>query len=235
MIDLVNKVVGFLQERPEQKFTTRQIADWIFETYPDECRQKQERSTATVIPLDNDSALVQQIAGEISIARRRLQKQHPKVKTTEGRPRKYYFTASTDSDEIKHAESGAASPASTINGPVITEHDLYPMLAEFLWSELDIYSKRIDEKRSRNTQGAGGNRWLYPDLVGMEDLSSDWGREIKECANVRADKRTQLWSFEVKILINRSNVREAFFQAVSNSSWLILAIWLPARSKVRIP
>jgi len=28
-----------------------------------------------------------------------------------------------------------------------------------------------------------------------------------------------LWSFEVKQLINRSNVRECFFQAVSNSSW----------------
>ena len=32
-------------------------------------------------------------------------------------------------------------------------------------------------------------------------------------------KRTKLWSFEVKILINRSNVRKRFFQAVSNSSW----------------
>ena len=34
-----------------------------------------------------------------------------------------------------------------------------------------------------------------------------------------SDKKTKLWSFEVKILINRSNVREVFFQAVSNSSW----------------
>jgi len=28
-----------------------------------------------------------------------------------------------------------------------------------------------------------------------------------------------LWSFEVKIKINLSNVRECFFQTVSNSSW----------------
>nr|WP_052646285.1 hypothetical protein [endosymbiont of Acanthamoeba sp. UWC8] len=33
------------------------------------------------------------------------------------------------------------------------------------------------------------------------------------------DKKNKLWSFEVKLLINRSNVRRAFFQAVSNSSW----------------
>lgn len=28
-----------------------------------------------------------------------------------------------------------------------------------------------------------------------------------------------LWSFEVKLLINRSNVRQCFFLSVSNSSW----------------
>ena len=53
----------------------------------------------------------------------------------------------------------------------------------------------------------------------MENLSGDWHREIKDCASEYADKKTKLWSFEVKILINRSNLREAFFQAVSNSSW----------------
>lgn len=53
----------------------------------------------------------------------------------------------------------------------------------------------------------------------MEDLSQDWHREIKDCVKQYADKKTKLWSFEVKVLINRSNVREVFFQAVSNSSW----------------
>lgn len=86
-----------------------------------------------------------------------------------------------------------------------------------------MYSKRIDEKRSRNLRGAGGNKWLYPDIVGMENLSNDWHREIKDCVKQYADKKTKLWSFEVKILINRSNVREVFFQAVSNSSWANLA------------
>jgi hypothetical protein len=53
----------------------------------------------------------------------------------------------------------------------------------------------------------------------MENLSQDWHREIKDCVKQYADKKTKLWSFEVKVLINRSNVREVFFQAVSNSSW----------------
>ncbi len=215
-LKLANTVVEFLQQNPEQKFTAREVANWIFATYPEECRQKQKRSTATLNPLDNETALLRQIAAEIGSQRPRLQKRHPQVKTTEGRPRKYYFTESTDSAEIDHAESQEASPVSS---PILKEHDLYLILSEFLWSELELYSKRIDEKRSRHSHGAGGNKWLYPDLVGMEDLSGDWHREIKDCVQQYADKKTKLWSFEVKILINRSNVREVFFQAVSNSSW----------------
>jgi hypothetical protein len=101
----------------------------------------------------------------------------------------------------------------------IGEHGLYPLLASYLWAEFEVYSKRIDEKRSSNKRGPNGNRWLYPDLVGMEDLGADWHQEVKDCVNQYSDKRTKLWSFEVKLLINRSNVRECFFQSVSNSSW----------------
>ena len=101
----------------------------------------------------------------------------------------------------------------------MNEHDLYPILSEFLFSALGLYSKRIDEKRSRNVRGPRGNKWLYPDLVGMEDLSKEWSREIKDCIKQYADKKTKLWSFEVKKSITRSNIREVFFQAVSNSSW----------------
>jgi hypothetical protein len=84
---------------------------------------------------------------------------------------------------------------------------------------LNVYPKRIDERKSSNSYGAGGNKWLYPDIVGMEDLRKNWKREIKECVKEYSDKKSKLWSFEVKIHINRSNVREVFFQAVSNSSW----------------
>ena len=81
-------------------------------------------------------------------------------------------------------------------------------------------SKRIDEKRSINSAGSGGNRWLFPDLVGMEILSEGWNREVKDCVKQYGDRKTRLWSFEVKKLINRSNVREYYFQSVSNSSWV---------------
>jgi len=50
-------------------------------------------------------------------------------------------------------------------------------------------------------------------------LSGDWTRELRDCVGVLAERRARLWSFEVKLLVNRSNVRKCYFQAVSNSSW----------------
>lgn len=215
----MSTIVEFLQQNQKQKFTAREIASWIVQTYPGKCQQKQNRSTATIKPLDNETALLQQIIAEIGAQRPRLQKQHPEVKTTESRPRKYYFSDSNDSIEIDNAENHKTSTVLKANNQPTKEHDLYPILSDFLWSELSIYTKCINEKRSRNSQGAGGNKWLYPDLVSMEDLSVDWHREIKDCVQQYASKKTRLWSFEVKMLINRSNIREAYYQAVSNSSW----------------
>lgn len=60
---------------------------------------------------------------------------------------------------------------------------------------------------------------MYPDIVALEDLTSEWSIKVKECAKEYGDKKAKLWSFEVKKLINTSNVRSTFFQAVSNSSW----------------
>ena len=61
--------------------------------------------------------------------------------------------------------------------------------------------------------------WLYPDLVGLQDLSVGWNSKVRDCVKLYSDKMSKLWSFELKKAITPSNVREYFFQAVSNSSW----------------
>ena len=204
-LNLGKVVVEYLIAHSDQKFSARQIAEWIFQTYPAECQAKKEVSQY----VNSDAELIQQLVAEISSQRPRLQKRHPELKTTEGRPRKYYYSKNSDSAEVEIAEK------SEKNG----EHSLYPLLSTYLWNEFGVYSKRIDEKKSSNRRGPNGNRWLYPDVVGMEDLGAEWHREVRDCVNHYSDKRTKLWSFEAKLLLNRSNVREYFFQAVSNSSW----------------
>lgn len=214
-LNLAKTVADFLAERPEQKFTARQMGEWIFENYPAECQEKKENSAS----IQTDDDLVQQIIREIASQRPSLQRRVSQLKTTEGRPRQYYWTEKTDQAEVAEAEEKCASQSQVAGSGTQKEADLYPLLSEYLWSELAVYSKRIDEKKSSNKHGPKGNKWLYPDLVGMEVLTADWHQEIKGLVKEYADKKTKLWSFEVKILLNRSNVREAYFQAVSNSSW----------------
>jgi hypothetical protein len=216
-LNLAKVVLDFLRSRPEEKLTARQISEWIFSTYPSECQEKKFNSRSEYIKTDGD--LVQQLVAEISSQRPRLQKRHPELKTTEGRPRKYYYSEKSDVAEVAAVEDVVAAPIVDSRDTKFTEHELYPLLSLYLWEEFGVYLKRIDEKRSSNKRGPNGNRWLYPDLVGMEDLGAEWHQEVRDCVNQYSDKRTKLWSFEAKLLINRSNVRECFFQAVSNSSW----------------
>ncbi len=228
-LNLLKTVFDFLKDRPGKKFTAREISLWIFQNFPEACKEKQIRSTAVVNPLDSESALLQQIVAEIGAQRPRMQQKHPGVKTTEGRPRKYYYSEESDEAELSVAEEiiqevDAGKPNR------VTEHQLYPMLASYLWTEFgkSIYSKRIDERRSQNNKGPNGNKWLYPDVVALEDLSADWTQEVKDCVSQCSDKKSDVWSFEVKLLINRSNVRESYFQAVSNSTWANLGYLVAA-------
>jgi hypothetical protein len=201
----------------------REIAALIFATYPAECKAKLERSAV----LHSDADLLQQLVAEIGANRPQITKTYPKIKTTEGRPRQYYWSNDTEEQEVATVEGVKADPAPPTDSlkepldPVTTlaEADLYPKLGEFLRVDSGLYVQRIDERRSSNRRGPQGNRWLFPDIVALEDLTSEWTREVRECVAEAGARKTRLWSFEVKLLLNRSNVRECYFQAVSNSSW----------------
>lgn len=231
-LNLSKAVVGYLQARPEEKFTARQIAEWVFATYSAECQEKRANSRGDYIKSDAD--LVQQLIAEISSRRPRIQAKHPKLKITEGRPRKYYYSERSDSAEVAAAEGEGDFAAADASAPMLDEHALYPLLSQYRWEEFGVFSKRINEKHSSNKRGSNGNRWLYPDMVGMEDLGADWHREVRDCVKQYSDKRTKLWSFEVKLLINRSNVRECFFRQYRIHRGATLATWLQQKSVGRI-
>jgi ParB/RepB/Spo0J family partition protein len=108
---------------------------------------------------------------------------------------------------------------SFLNNPTLTEFQLYPYLVEYLKTEHRLFCQRIDEKRSKNQRGSGGNQWLHPDIVAMQPVDKDWNELVRACVQKGGGQRVRLWSFEVKKELNSSNVRMSFFQAVSNSSW----------------
>ena len=222
----LNKVVTeCLRSQPGRRLKARDIAEWIYATYPNECKAKLERSAA----LSDEADLLQQLVAEVGANRPAIIRANPQVRTVEVRPRLYYWTEESEEQEASIVEE-RGSLTEVVEGDAITgnmssgsagvyEADLYPMLGTFLASESGLHVQRIDEKRSSNKRGPQGNRWLYPDLVALEDLTTGWTKEVRDCVSEVGARKFRLWSIEVKLLLNRSNVRESYFQAVSNSSW----------------
>lgn len=214
-LNISARVVERLKANPGDRFKAREIAQWIFENYPAECEEKKRNSKS----LQTDADLLQQLVAEIGANRPLIQKRSPQVRTTAERPRRYFWSEATDEAAVAEAEGITVPQANAPTAEPEREHDLYPKLTRFLSAEWGLFSKRIDEKTASNKNGPKGNQWLYPDLVAMEDLTRDLEREVRDWLSTAGAKKVRLWAFEVKLLLNRSNVREAFFQTVSNSSW----------------
>lgn len=206
---LRDKVVEFLKSNPGVRYTAKEIANYIFEMYPNECNEKRRKSER----INTDEELLNQIASEITISRGILNKRDSNIEHDEERPRRFYYSESSSDKETESAESADSADFA------LKEDDLYGMLSEFLLYELKVHSKRIDHTRARNAGGAGFNKWLFPDIVGLEDIGYEWDDKIKICVDEYYSTRARLWSFEVKNKIKHSNIREYFFQAISNSSW----------------
>lgn len=211
-LNLPQTIVNILKSHPDKYFTARELAEKVYDLKPEECNEKMNRSKATVIPLTSKEDLLSQLVAEIAAHKKRFQDISSNIKMTAERPRKYCYSEKTDEELIEAAEKKTKQ-----NGH--PEHDSYPFLCEYLHDELNIFPKRINEKKSSNSNGKNGNLWLHPDIVGLKNLSKNWNTDVINCANNHAVNKTSLWSFEVKVTINLSNVREVFFQTVSNSSW----------------
>ena len=96
------------------------------------------------------------------------------------------------------------------------EKDLHPIMAYFGRYYLSAYLKTIDHTTS-NKKTFG--EWLHPDMVGCYFPFEDWNKEVYKFNSVIGNIPVKLYSFEIKRELNFSNLRESFFQAVSNSSW----------------
>jgi hypothetical protein len=81
---------------------------------------------------------------------------------------------------------------------------------------LKAYLKTISHSKS-DKKGFG--EWVHPDIVGCYFPYRDWEGEVVEVSTLMGNTAVKLYSFELKRELSISNIREAFFQAVSNSSW----------------
>lgn len=99
------------------------------------------------------------------------------------------------------------------------ERDLHPLFIKFMREseEFNLYCKTIFHEKSQKVKN-GKNRWIHPDIVGVH-YPFGFQEETSELLKNFSKTPYELYSFELKIVLDFSNLRECYFQAVSNSSW----------------
>jgi hypothetical protein len=186
--------------------------------HPDDYHEKRQNPR-----FDDEKAFITQIVAEIGAQKDQIVRIDKHIFWQDKpRPRIYWYDPDKKVGEAVSEvidDDNGDIETSSISTKSLTEHDLYPILIEYLKSELKLYCQRIDEKRSKNSRGSGGNQWLHPDIVAMQPIDKEWNELIRSCVKQGAGQSVRLWSFEVKKELNGANARKSFFQAVSNSSW----------------
>jgi len=224
---LKDKMITVLKNHKGVRMISREIAQHIVEAYPNDCARKKERSAVLITNED----LIGQISAEIGANWRSVVDNNQSIQYIETRPRQFYWEQNPLSSEIETVPDSLPQDKVDQSFKIFSEHDLYPLLGSAVFNELKCFSMRIDERAGSKNKGPRGNHWLYPDMVGMIPLSDKWGREVSALADSIATDRVHLVSFEVKKDITRSDIREYFFQTVSNSSWANYAYLAAANLK----
>lgn len=100
------------------------------------------------------------------------------------------------------------------------ERDLHQLLVNFIFfnENFRARAKTIFHENSKKSQ-KGKDRWLYPDIVGVNFEYGDFRSEVNKFITKFDILPLRIYSFEMKKELSVSDFREYYFQAVSNSSW----------------
>lgn len=131
------------------------------------------------------------------------------------RPAKFYLKGKDINPEKEIPESGAGMRKSKF-----TERDLHILLSSFVCTDehFKCMTKTIYHEVSKREK-SGKNKWLHPDIVGVHFPFDSYTDNTLKLFDVLKVNPYKLYSFEMKISLTLSNLREYYFQAVSNSSW----------------
>ena len=107
-----------------------------------------------------------------------------------------------------------------------SEAPLHAVLAMFLDDndhfkcKVKTVRQQVSTRRKPNSSGETvKDEWQYPDLIGVYFPFSDYNDTTIRISGAMNTSMLKIFSFEMKLVIQPGNVRNYFFQAVSNSSW----------------
>lgn len=100
------------------------------------------------------------------------------------------------------------------------ERDLHPLVSRFIYTNqhFKALTRTIFHESSSNTK-KGINEWLHPDIIGVYLPFPDYDEVTLKIQKSLSLSAVKLFSFELKKELTFSNLRQSYFQAVSNSSW----------------
>ncbi|OPG51464.1 HTH domain-containing protein [Helicobacter pylori] len=100
------------------------------------------------------------------------------------------------------------------------ERDLHPLLVKFLneYPNFKLLCKTIHHEKCRKDK-KGKCEWNYPDIVGVYFPYNKYKKETLKFLHHTGQEKHKLFSFELKKELSFSNLKESYFQAVSNSTW----------------
>jgi hypothetical protein len=135
---------------------------------------------------------------------------------TDSRPKKFFLKTLEDQiDQLSIQKKSEDRKARThrIN---FLEKDLHPYLTYYAYYHLNCYTKTINHSQSTKKEFG---EWVHPDLVGCSFPFDDWKNEVYDLSASIGNVSIRLMSFELKRELSFGNLRESFFQTVSNSTW----------------
>lgn len=101
-----------------------------------------------------------------------------------------------------------------------SERDLHALLVAYAFGDSHFKANLKTIFHENSSKAAKGqNEWLHPDLVGVYFPFRDYKSETLEIQSHLSITSIKLFSFELKVSLNFANLRQSYFQAVSNSSW----------------
>ena len=97
-----------------------------------------------------------------------------------------------------------------------SERDLHPLLSYYVYIYNSIYTKTIFHENSKKKTFS---QWQHPDIVGVFYPMEQWESDVFDVVNFTGNQPIKIFSYELKKTLDFNNLRESYFQAVSNSSW----------------
>ena len=134
------------------------------------------------------------------------------------RPGRFFLTKFRE--DFKPEEATLEEDPKEIIKTKYHERDLHSLLVKFVNSAPNFKAQVKTIYHENSTRSKKGlNKWLHPDLVGVHLPFLDFDIHTLQVQKELYWTAVRFFSFEMKKELNIGNLRECYFQAVSNSNW----------------